>query len=149
MTFTAPDADRLAEKYHSGLVDKQGLPQVDHVRAVEALAWTMGATETQRMAALLHDVIEDTDATYVSLAADGVPADVLLLVGVLTRQGHESYERYIDRVAQSPRAAEVKLCDILANLVRLPTLGDEGEEARLMAKYARAWTALGGPVLGD
>ena len=45
-----------------------GIPYVSHLFAVAALAMEHGADEDQTVAALLHDVIEDTPATFDDVA---------------------------------------------------------------------------------
>ena len=53
-----------AVEMHAGQVRKAtGIPYVSHLFAVAAIAMEHGADEEQTIAALLHDVIEDTPAT--------------------------------------------------------------------------------------
>lgn len=53
-----------AVEMHAGQVRKAtGIPYVSHLFAVAAIAMEYGADEDQAIAALLHDVIEDTSAT--------------------------------------------------------------------------------------
>ena len=91
------------------------------------------------MAALLHDVLEDTEATMEELRKRCVPEEVLVLVDALTHRHGESYEDYIRRVASVPGAALVKRADILHNTDpgRLAAL-DEKTRARLIKKYSAA-----------
>ena len=52
-------ADRFAEGKHAGQKDKAGLPYVEHPRAVAARV----ESEEEKIVALLHDTVEDTNAT--------------------------------------------------------------------------------------
>jgi (p)ppGpp synthase/HD superfamily hydrolase len=107
-------ADALAEWYHAGQLDKQGKPYVEHPRRVAASLRTQHPTFVA--AALLHDVLEDTTATVDDLRRNGIPDPVIDLVEVLTRdKDNESYETFIERVAESPRARQIKLADLLDN----------------------------------
>ncbi len=53
-----------AEMHGSQTRKATGIPYVAHLYAVAAIAMEHGADEDQTVAALLHDVIEDTDATF-------------------------------------------------------------------------------------
>ena len=54
----------LANHWHAGGVRKgTKIPYISHLMAVSALVLEYGGDETQASAALLHDVIEDTDCT--------------------------------------------------------------------------------------
>jgi (p)ppGpp synthase/HD superfamily hydrolase len=88
--------------------------------------------------AVLHDVLEDTDATVRTLHDTGLPEDVVDAVVALTHRPEQTYEAYIEQVARNRLASEVKLADLadnLANNRRLPSTPDI--EARIM-RYERA-----------
>lgn len=53
----------LASEAHAGQVDKGGAPYIEHPMRVALRC----DTELRRCAALLHDVLEDTDATEADL----------------------------------------------------------------------------------
>ena len=54
----------LANHWHTGHMRKgTEIPYISHLMAVSALVLEYGGTLTQASAALLHDVIEDTDCT--------------------------------------------------------------------------------------
>lgn len=78
-------------------------------------------------AAVLHDVLEDTQVTVDELGAAGLPIDVVDAVVALTHRPRQSYERYVEQVACNAIAREVKLADLadnLANNKRLPNAPD-------------------------
>lgn len=58
-------AFKLAYKWHTGHKRKKTeIPYISHLMAVSALVLEHGGSEKQAEAALLHDVLEDTDCTY-------------------------------------------------------------------------------------
>jgi hypothetical protein len=131
---TLERAIAIAAKAHAGQVDKAGQPYVLHpLRMMLAVT-----TPEARMAAVLHDVVEDTTFTLDDLRAEGFPASVLEAVEALTKREGEDYEAFIRRVAPNPIAREVKLADLRDNsdLSRIsePTVRDRER----IKKYSRA-----------
>jgi (p)ppGpp synthase/HD superfamily hydrolase len=95
-------------------------------------------TPEARMAAVLHDVVEDTTVTLDELRAEGFPASVLEAVEALTKREGEDYEAFIRRVAPNPIAREVKLADLRDNsdLSRIAEPTERDRER--IRKYQRA-----------
>jgi len=61
----------LAYKWHTGHFRKKTtIPYISHLMAVSALVLEHGGSEKQAEAALLHDVLEDTDCTYQIVASE-------------------------------------------------------------------------------
>jgi (p)ppGpp synthase/HD superfamily hydrolase len=139
-TFTLDEAIQVARRAHEGQLDKSGRPYIAHPLRV------MGSLrdEHERMAAVLHDVIEDTDVTLDDLAEAGCPADVLAAVEAVSKRPGEEQSAYLARVAANPMALIVKRADIADNLSpdRLSRL-DADTQARLRAKYESALRQLG------
>lgn len=133
--FTLEDAIALATSAHDGQVDKSGRPYIGH--PLRVMASVTG--EHEQMAAVLHDVIEDTAVTADDLTARGCPAVVVDAVVALSHLPDEPQEDYLRRVAANPLALSVKRADIGDNLspTRMACL-DEATQDRLKAKYARA-----------
>ena len=73
------------------------------------------------MTAWLHDVLEDTSETPITLTAYGVPKIVVDAVVALTKVEGEAYPNYLSRVAGNPIARRVKIADMLSNLADSPT----------------------------
>ena len=110
-TFGVADAVRIAREAHEGQVDKAGQPYIGHVlRVMRRLD-----TDEEQMAAALHDVIEDTDATPESLLALGVPKVVVEAVQSLTKRDGETYADFVARAGAHPIARRVKLADLADN----------------------------------
>lgn len=93
-----------------------------------------------RAIAFLHDVIEDTDATYEDLYDAGFNEHVVQAVGMLSKVDGESYEQYIEGVLTNELARKVKLCDTSANLMNSI---QEGNAYRIN-KYSKQIQLLGG-----
>lgn len=140
MTFTVDDAIRIARAAHEGQVDKSGHPYIGHPLRVMSRV----SGEHARMAAVLHDVVEDTSVTADDLLAAGCPPEVVRTVLALTHADGESQEQYLARVLTDPVAVAVKRADIADNTSppRLALL-DQATQDRLRAKYSRALDLLG------
>ena len=131
---TLERAIEIAAKAHAGQVDKAGQPYVLHpLRMMLAVT-----TPEARLAAVLHDVVEDTAVTLDELRAEGFPASVLEAVEALTKREGEDYEAFIRRVAPNPIAREVKLADLRDNsdLSRIAEPTERDRER--IRKYQRA-----------
>jgi (p)ppGpp synthase/HD superfamily hydrolase len=129
----------LAELHHRGQVDKAGQPYICHVHRV------VGAVDKpeEKLAAALHDLLEDTDITAAKLLAEGCPREIVRVVEALSRRKNENYEDFVRRAAQDPIARAVKKADVADNaseerLALLPV----GLAARLRDKYIRAIAIL-------
>lgn len=128
----------IAVIHHGGQTEKNGAPYAFHpIR----LALTM-RTDSERITALLHDIVEDTDVTLDDLKDEGFAPEIVEAVRLLTRIPDEDYDAYIDRIAANPLARAVKLADLADNmdLTRIPDL-NERDRARF-EKYKRAFATL-------
>ena len=125
---TLERAIELAARAHAGQVDKAGQPYILH--PLRLMLSVRGPHE--RIAAVLHDIVEDTPVTFADLVAEGFAPEVVAAVRALTK--HEG-EKRIDaarRAAADPVARAVKLADVTDNmdLSRLPA-PTEKDHARL------------------
>lgn len=137
----------IAQEAHTGQVDKAGRPYIEHpVRVAARLRQREpGATAGEVAAALLHDVLEDTELTRADLLARGIPVDVIDDVDAVTKRDGEAPTKYFARVRARAGARSVKRADIEDNTdpARLAQL-DEPTRARLTAKYERSLQLLEG-----
>ena len=126
---------------HRGQVDKGGLPYHLHPIAVMNLLPKTASREAKE-AALLHDVVEDTDVTLVGLRHIGYPERTIEIVDLLTRWGDDIYDNFINRIARSNNrdAIMVKLADIEHNLSR------GGISESLTERYEDAQSKLRGAL---
>jgi len=101
---------KIAYDAHHGQVDKGGIPYIFHPYH---LAEQMD-DEISTCAALLHDVVEDTDITFEDLEKDFPPA-VIEVLKLLTHADDEDYYVYVRRLKDNPIAKKIKLADIAHN----------------------------------
>jgi len=132
------DAIALATQAHRGQVDKGGQPYILHPLRVMLAC----QTEEQRIAAVLHDVVEDSGFVMSDIASKFGPT-IAYAVDALSRREDEDYDAFIARCAANPISRVVKLADITDNmdvrrLGREPTAAD----AKRIEKYERARAAL-------
>ncbi len=73
-------------------------------------------TPEQRIAAVLHDVVEDTPWTLDFLRSEGFPPENVGAVDALTKRTGESRLEAAKRAAVDPIARRVKLADDADNL---------------------------------
>lgn len=137
--FGVDQAVAIARRAHEGQLDKAGLPYIDH--PLRVMAGVSG--EHTKMAAVLHDVVEDNDITPEDLLAYGCPPPVVSAIVALSKVSGESQANYLRRVAADPLARTVKRADIADNTnpERLALL-DPAVRDRLIAKYAEACQLL-------
>ena len=87
---------------HRGQRDKAGEPYILHpLRVMHAVC---GFHE--RMAAVLHDVVEDTSVTLDELRRRGFPQAVVAAIDALSRRAGEPYLAFIDRDFTTPHVGE-------------------------------------------
>ena len=131
-------AMQIAYTAHHGQVDKGGLPYIFHPYH---LAEQM-EDEISCCAALLHDVVEDTQVTLEELAKEFPPA-VIDVLQLLTHREEVPYLDYVRAVKANPIAVKIKLADIAHNSdqTRCRNLTPE-QLAYFREKYARARAIL-------
>lgn len=135
---TIEDAISIAAQAHKGQKDKAGAPYLLHPLRMMLLM----DSEAAMMAAVLHDVVEDTGWTLEQLRAEGFPDEVLEAVDCLTRRGGENYQEFVGRVQTNPIARQVKIADLEdnMNIRRINQLG--AKDLERLEKYHQAWCAL-------
>ena len=111
----------LAHKAHAGQKDKGGQDYISH--PVTVSSFTEGPFVSV-VAALLHDVVEDTPYTLDDLRKMGFPEEIVNCVDSLTRREDEKRSEYLARVARNTDAIYVKLADLRHNsdLSRIPNV---------------------------
>ena len=119
----AYDMARLA---HSGQLRRDGSPYVTHCVAAADISVNMGLDEDSVVAALLHDVIEDTQLTHHDIARQfGEPvANIVEGVTKLTRVQYTSKEdeqmenlrKMLMAMAKDIRVILIKIADRLHNM---------------------------------
>ena len=115
---TIERAIETASSANAGQVDKAGQPYIFH--PLRVMLRVEGAHE--QMAAVLHDVVEDTIVTIDHLEQEGFPSEVLQAITALTKLPGETRLEAASRAAADPIARIVKLADNAENmdLSRIP-----------------------------
>jgi (p)ppGpp synthase/HD superfamily hydrolase len=146
------EALKIAVLAHEAETDKCGALAVLHPIAVAAkLERTKLVRHVRQedavVVALLHDVLEDTDSP---ISKDDLTGIQYRGLDALTRRTwrDESYDRYIERVCDSPLACIVKLADLWHNLqperqACLPSKERASLERRYLKARDRIWKSLG------
>ena len=119
-------AYEMARAAHEGQKRKDGSPYVTHCVAAADISVDMGLDEDSIVAALLHDVIEDTTLTHADIARDfgDAVADIVEGVTKLTRVQYTSKEdeqmenlrKMLMAMAKDIRVILIKIADRLHNM---------------------------------
>ena len=146
MSVSLEQTRDLMRRAHAGQVDKAGQPYHTHPeRVLERLLRRFPeASESEQHAALLHDVLEDTEISAEDLAAAGYSREVIDLVSWLTRPPGTSYLEWMAQLGENAPlgALRVKLADNADNSdpVRLAALPEH--ERGLSRRYEQARAIL-------
>ncbi len=137
---TLEKAISIAAQAHESQKDKSGAPYILHpLRMMMRVK-----SETAMIAAILHDVVEDSDWTLEQLRGEGFSEEVLEAVDCLTNRDGESYDEFIVRVKTSIIARQVKIADLEDNM-DIKRIGEmTPKDLARIEKYHRAWRALTG-----
>ncbi|MBF0380193.1 MAG: GTP pyrophosphokinase [Magnetococcales bacterium] len=129
----------LAVAGHAGQVDKANQPYILHpLRIMMRMR-----DETARVVAVLHDLVEDTDATFDDLRKAGFSEQVIDALDHLTHRESEDYESYILRIKKNSLARYVKLRDLEDNMdIRRLDHSPSERDWRRLKKYRLAWSVL-------
>ena len=138
---TLQRAIEIATEAHKGQFDKAGKDYIGHpLRVME-----MGKTEEEKIAGVLHDLVEDTPWTFEALEAEGFSQEIIVALKCVTKLSeNENYDDFIDRVKKNPLAVTVKINDLTDNMDirRLPYLSDK--DVKRLKKYLKAYKRLTG-----
>jgi hypothetical protein len=133
---TLERAIAIAVAAHTGATDKAGAPYILH--PLRVMLTLQG--EAHRIAAVLHDVVEDTSVTIEQLRELGFASEVLDAIDAVTKRPEDEsdYFGFIERAAVNDIGRAVKLADIEDNMdaTRIASLTPK-DELRLQ-RYARA-----------
>lgn len=128
----------IASKAHAGQVDKAGQPYILHPLRL----MLKFQHELERIIAVLHDVVEDSDVSLDDLKKIGFTQPVIEAIDCLSRRADESYEDFIVRISSNALARKIKIEDLKDNLdlTRINALSDK-DLARI-EKYHKALKLL-------
>ena len=105
-------AIEIAVTAHKEQIDKAGKPYILHpLRLMLKMQ-----SENEMIAAVLHDVVEDTDWTIEQLEVEGFNEEVIIALRLLTHDKKVPYKKYIEAIKTNKIALKVKLADLEDNL---------------------------------
>ena len=89
---TLQRAIEIATQAHKGQLDKSGKDYIGHpLRVME-----MGRTEEEKIAGILHDVVEDTPWTFEMLEAEGFSKEITDALRCVTKiSENEKFEVFL------------------------------------------------------
>ncbi len=133
-------AYRVAEEMHAGQMRMSGDPFITHPLGVAMILAEMGMDVTSIVGALLHDAVEDTDASLEDLQ-ESFGAEVAEIIDGLTKIARigfqsleqakaENYRKMMVAMARDPRVIIIKLADRLHNMRTLESLAPEKRELK-------------------
>jgi len=138
---TLERAIAIAAQAHAGQTDKSGERYILHpLRVMLSMD-----SDLERIVAVLHDVVEDSEITLDQLRAEGFSDEALAAIDALTKPDGESRMDAAARAKANPVALRVKLADNLDNqdLSRIKTPSEKDyariAEYRRIREFLLAW----------
>ncbi len=149
-------AYEYAKSKHGDQLRKSGEPYIIHPIQVAYTLATLGMDDNTICAALLHDVLEDTDTTYTDLEREFNPEVAYMVDGVtklsklqyasIEEQQVENYRKMFLAMGKDIRVILIKLADRLHNMRTLKYLSRDRQIANAketMELYAPLANRLG------
>ena len=132
-------AIQIAVEAHAGVKDKGGKAYILHPISVMMRC----ETDEEKIVAILHDVIEDTDWTFEALREEGFTDTIIEALKTVTKHSDdEDYDEFIQRSLKNEIGRKVKIADLRENLdvTRIGELTDKDIER--INKYKMALATL-------
>ncbi len=133
-------AYELAQEYHSGQLRKSGEPFITHPLEVAIILADIETDQVSIIAALLHDVIEDTELKYEDIKKEfgekiadiinGVTKLDKIVFSSLEEKQVENLRKMIIAMSEDVRIIIVKLADRLHNMRTLSALSKEKKKLK-------------------
>jgi len=130
-------AMKIAYEAHKDQYDRAGVPYVFHpIHLAEEMD-----TEETCIAALLHDVVEDTNVTFAELEKE-FSKPVIDALKLLTHDENVDYIDYVKEIKKNPIAIKVKIADLKHNsdITRLDNFSEK--DLKRNEKYKKALQIL-------
>ena len=134
-------AIEFAVIHHAGQTRDGGEPYILHPLRVMFAVSEVYEDYNTMMAAVLHDTVEDTDATIIDIVKFG--KRVTRLVNLLTKKKDEKYADYLSQIKPDLDAKIIKLADIADNS-NLDKIKHVSNPVGMLKRYARANAFLKG-----
>ena len=132
-------AIQIAVEAHAGTKDKGGKAYILHPISV----MMRDETEEEKLVAILHDVVEDTDWNFDEVRKEGFSETVIEALETVTKYSEEEdYDDFIQRSLKNDIGRKVKIADLRENLdvTRIGELNEKDIER--INKYKRALKTL-------
>lgn len=126
----------FATKAHDGQFDDDGLPYIMHPKQVYSILKNVTSDVIILQAALLHDILEDTNTVYYELWMH-FGYDVAELVYEVTHAGKKDEVGYYFPNLKTKEAILIKFADRLSNLSRMNSWDDDRQKQYL--KKSKFW----------
>lgn len=133
------EAYEYAKLMHTGQIRRTGEPYITHPVAVSRIIASLHAGPDTIIAALLHDVVEDTEATYedvkrmfgedVANIVEGVTKLRNLTFHTGGNLQSENQQKMIIAMAKDIRVVLIKIADRLHNMRTLDSMPDDKQKA--------------------
>jgi (p)ppGpp synthase/HD superfamily hydrolase len=130
----------LATNSHHGQFDKGGTPYILH--PIKVMHYLKTDDEELQCMALLHDVVEDCDVTFVDLESIGMSKRVVDAVRCLTKQRGQTLGEYKEVIFSNPDAMRVKMADLRHNSDIRRLKGVTEKDLERMEKYHRFYLEI-------
>ena len=119
---------------HQGQRDKAGAAYFQHPMRVAMNC----EKDEEKIVALLHDTIEDTDVTPEWLKQQGFSDEIVEAILSVTRNPGEDYQEFVARAKKNPIGRIVKIHDLEDNLNVLRLSEISPDMAERLTKYLKA-----------
>jgi len=132
-------AIQIAVEAHAGAKNRGGKAYILHPISVMMRC----ETDEEKIVAILHDVVEDTDWTFEALQQEGFSETIIAALKTVTKRSEdEDYDEFIQRSLKNDIGRKVKIADLRENLdvTRIGELTDKDIER--INKYKRALKTL-------
>lgn len=124
----------------SGIFDKGGAPYILH--CLKVMYYLKTDEEELQCIGLGHDLVEDTDVTYVQLRDMGFTERVIEGIRAMTKIPGETNDEYMARIKANHDAIRVKLCDLRHNSDIRRLKGVTAKDVARIEKYHKMYLEL-------
>lgn len=133
-------AIKITEEAFENKTDVGGKSFILHCKVVMNAVRHLG--DEVLCAAVMHNLVEDTDYSFAQLASLGFNENIVQLLKLLTHSKNEDYGAYISIISASKNASRIKMADLLHNITmeRLAKLTRKEQDG--MLKYHFAYSSL-------
>ena len=103
----------------------------------------------ERIVAVLHDVVEDSDWSLERLREEGFSPKIIEAIDSVTRRQDEDYDEFIGRTTRNSIGSRVKLADLEDNCDLSRIANPSETDYQRIAKYRQAIRLVEGYVERD